>query len=298
MRCPECETLNRADARYCKQCGTALVVPSVVIPATDAQRIVCANCGALLRANARFCARCGQSIIAVSQPSSRVPSASLPEAADSYAQPLSGRANRISPSISASGGIMSGAEFVEYAPPVYTAIPTPAPLPVRRRTSRWIWFVGGAILFVLTALIVVRVVMVLDLFASANAPELSPNVSTFVANDQIALAVTSNPVRLATPVTVTVTFTNTHDVALRNVRVYLEDAGQPLLRAATTLITLPPDVEIAPRASESWGFVLDAVAVGDAAITASVAAELNTDPPTPDVWRIGPLPVTVEADSE
>lgn len=49
MRCPTCEQENPAQARFCLNCGTALV-----------QR--CGNCQAELPAGARFCMNCGQPV--------------------------------------------------------------------------------------------------------------------------------------------------------------------------------------------------------------------------------------------
>src|SRR5438093_856534 len=46
IECPNCQTANRAGARFCDNCGQAL--PSA-----------CPTCGTLNRAGARFCDNCG-----------------------------------------------------------------------------------------------------------------------------------------------------------------------------------------------------------------------------------------------
>jgi len=46
VRCPSCGTDNRADARFCEQCGIRLSA-------------MCGGCGAALRPSARFCDKCG-----------------------------------------------------------------------------------------------------------------------------------------------------------------------------------------------------------------------------------------------
>lgn len=164
MQCPECETLNRAGAKYCRRCGTVLVATPVPAPAADVRGAACAQCGASLRANARFCARCGQPVDI--SPKSPLPAS---PSYDGFAQPLSGHAVPMQ----ASGGTPAGYAPVEYASPVYTHIPTPASPPARRRSWLWLWLLVGVILCVLMALVVVRVVMVLDLFPGGGTSSVS-----------------------------------------------------------------------------------------------------------------------------
>jgi len=49
MNCPGCGRGNRADARFCDSCGSAL-------------EVTCARCDRELRAGARFCDGCGAEV--------------------------------------------------------------------------------------------------------------------------------------------------------------------------------------------------------------------------------------------
>ncbi|MBU0702819.1 MAG: protein kinase [Chloroflexi bacterium] len=51
--CPQCGTSNRPEARFCRQCRSAL--PTIAPPA-------CSHCGATLRSGVRFCKQCGQPV--------------------------------------------------------------------------------------------------------------------------------------------------------------------------------------------------------------------------------------------
>ena len=50
MRCPNCQTLNPDDSRFCRQCGTKLA-------------LVCSNCGHENLPGSRFCNNCGQGLV-------------------------------------------------------------------------------------------------------------------------------------------------------------------------------------------------------------------------------------------
>src|ERR1043166_7915311 len=47
MICSKCQTENPANARFCRQCGSAL-------------QLTCANCGTAMGPGDRFCTACGQ----------------------------------------------------------------------------------------------------------------------------------------------------------------------------------------------------------------------------------------------
>ena len=57
--CPNCGSVLRAGARFCRACGQA-------ISAAPQPEAACAHCGAPLRAGARFCRACGQPVTTAS----------------------------------------------------------------------------------------------------------------------------------------------------------------------------------------------------------------------------------------
>lgn len=60
MRCPSCNHNNRAERRFCAECGAALAA-------------LCAACGASNEPGEKFCGQCGASIIAAPTPSAAPP---------------------------------------------------------------------------------------------------------------------------------------------------------------------------------------------------------------------------------
>ena len=68
MQCPACRHENRAGAKFCDECGTAL--PRA-----------CPACGTAARANAKFCDECGQPLTVAAAPAARVAPAAVPERA-------------------------------------------------------------------------------------------------------------------------------------------------------------------------------------------------------------------------
>ena len=60
MRCPSCNHDNRAERRFCAECGVALVA-------------LCAGCGASNEPGEKFCGQCGASLIAAPPPSAAPP---------------------------------------------------------------------------------------------------------------------------------------------------------------------------------------------------------------------------------
>src|SRR5438876_1780861 len=51
MRCPSCDHDNRAERRFCAECGTPLAAP-------------CASCGSSNEPGEKFCGGCGASLVA------------------------------------------------------------------------------------------------------------------------------------------------------------------------------------------------------------------------------------------
>lgn len=53
MPCPNCNTLNKSDSRFCTACGTKLE------SATPQENLQCPNCNTVNKADSRFCIGCG-----------------------------------------------------------------------------------------------------------------------------------------------------------------------------------------------------------------------------------------------
>ena len=53
MECPHCQTINREDAEFCKECGTSLQ-----------EEILCPQCGYSNTFDSKFCNKCGSSLTA------------------------------------------------------------------------------------------------------------------------------------------------------------------------------------------------------------------------------------------
>jgi RNA polymerase subunit RPABC4/transcription elongation factor Spt4 len=56
IRCPKCNAVVDADAKFCPQCGAPITRPAPAAPT------VCPKCGAKLPAGAKFCPACGEKI--------------------------------------------------------------------------------------------------------------------------------------------------------------------------------------------------------------------------------------------
>ena len=57
MRCPTCQTENPDEAKFCRECGSSLLV-------------ICSNCDHENLPDSKFCNNCGQTLSTGSQPSS------------------------------------------------------------------------------------------------------------------------------------------------------------------------------------------------------------------------------------
>jgi hypothetical protein len=126
-------------------------------------------------------------------------------------------------------------------------------------------------------------------------PVESAPLLTSVAGDGIVLTVSANPVQVGSQLTVTVIYTNTGGAFARDLKLYLEGTWKPALNLIGEAAVLTGTGEIAPQATYTGTFVLEAVEAGSVSLEASVATELNTDPPSPDLRQVGPLEVSVES---
>lgn len=293
MQCPQCSFENRAGARFCKHCGASLEV----LPPAPAAAPTCKHCGAALKPHARFCARCGQPVTAVGA------------AAIQFSPPP----------VTLPPDVVSASAAAVVAP----AQATPAAgRPLDDLVSafpRWAWAAFAVLALLCLLFAGLLGIWVLDPFAGTDESSVTPSVTVMATatstieievsvvpepeeavvspilalDDGLLLSLSSNPVPVGQALTVTVVFTNTGDAFARDVRVYLEQAGTPLLfaRDGQTVFALPD--ELAPQASQTVVFVLDAVAEGRASLLASVSLEWNSDPPVPALRRVGPVEVLV-----
>ncbi|MFP4344550.1 MAG: zinc ribbon domain-containing protein [Anaerolineales bacterium] len=143
MQCPSCGFENRADARFCKRCGTHLPQEAPAVHEQERER-TCPNCDAPLRSGARFCKRCGTQI-------EEEEPAVAPAAAPSRQEP--------EPTFAASP---SPAPSVSAPPPS-----TPTPVPTRKAVP-WLW--EGL------AFLLMGAVSCFGVFATALAPALSVSI--------------------------------------------------------------------------------------------------------------------------
>lgn len=57
--CPSCNTLNKADSRFCITCGTKLGGVDQEMPVMTEQKITCPSCKTLNDGDSLFCVACG-----------------------------------------------------------------------------------------------------------------------------------------------------------------------------------------------------------------------------------------------
>jgi len=134
--CPQCGTINRPGAHFCRQCRSVLLSTAT---------LVCPYCGAALRPDARFCKRCGKPV------STAGAGPTCPHCGGSVrpqalfcpycgAPLVSTAARRICPHCSAS--VRAGARFCPQCRTPLTALPTPVivsppPLPPSQQPGRF-----------------------------------------------------------------------------------------------------------------------------------------------------------------
>jgi hypothetical protein len=70
MKCPNCGLDNRADARFCKQCGHPLQAQAAPPPPVPPSGTICPACGATASPGTRHCPRCGKPLPPAVQPPS------------------------------------------------------------------------------------------------------------------------------------------------------------------------------------------------------------------------------------
>lgn len=125
MECPRCGFNNRDDARFCKQCGTALRGT-----APRAAEAACSACGAPLKPAARFCPRCGSAVGSVATPPPMA-AAAPPSARDVAPAPMTPPPIPRAP--------VATPAAVPPATPMSATPPLTAPPRAVPGVTRWLW---------------------------------------------------------------------------------------------------------------------------------------------------------------
>lgn len=282
MKCSNCNFENRADARFCKQCGQPLPAqptpPATLPPPGD----ICPACGATAKPGARFCPRCGK------------PLAAPPP---SPAQPLPMTATQ--PSMGP-------------LPQPYGQPPT-VPSQPKRRPSRWPLLAGGIVAFLCIVAIVAAAWFAFKYLGGEEPPTptpttaptteslpteppptatptllpppptLSPEPTTEVSptlnfDAQVSIAASAPELRVGEILTVTVTVTNTGDVPFGNLSYRLRD-WQPFLAPIPPGPEALHEIDIPPGESHTVTFRLEAAQVGATQLFATVTVETREEQP-------------------
>jgi hypothetical protein len=301
MKCPQCGLQNRANARFCKQCGHSLEEQVVSPPVVAVPGIICPACGATAKPEARFCPRCGKPLAGQPAPQSAVPTPPFPTTAST--QPSMRPASQVA---------TAPPRPTPHAEPPYYSPPPPTPITAESRPSRWMFWVGTAV----TLLCVVAIALIVIIFrpeligrggreentatptpiVTVSPPaeqepfptatptpeppnptlttEASP-VSTFDA--QVAIAISAAELTIGDPLTVTVALTNTGGVTLSNLVYQLVGEPTPSL-AWTSLEVMRHSRDVSPQAASVVTFTLQASQEGRASFQAYVRMDVHTDP--------------------
>ncbi len=297
MKCPKCGLENRPDARFCKQCGQALLhAPPTGSSPPD---VICPACGATAKAGARFCPRCGKPLEVESTPPSpatdtkpsmpSLPSGSGQASPPSYAAPPS-------PTL---------AQPPAYAQPPYQPPPPAAP-PVyeqQRRIPGWAWGVGITAALICIAIFIVTAMTFGPKLvgrdggeeaatvtptpvesptaeATPTEPAATPSpepTQTPAFDAQVVIAVSAVELQPGSVLTVTVTITNTGQVTFGNLRYQLLGEWEPFLGAPTGA-AVSHEVDVPPGGSDTATFLLEAMQPGAARLYADVTVDTREDP--------------------
>ena len=190
--CPNCQQSNRAEAKFCARCGTAL--PGTVAPAgaasipailSAADSLPCPQCGKSIGVKAKYCNYCGQSLTGISGPQVAAPA--LPQIT---AQPTP---QPVPPPVPAAAPQVTNTAPAPQSPPPYAP---PAFTPRKRKgLSRREKIIVGITGVVVLTIIVGGIVVV----ASQIPPQ--PNTATgtiTVTLPAVAPTSTVTPLKIAT----------------------------------------------------------------------------------------------------
>lgn len=292
MKCPKCGFENRPGARFCKQCGQPLEIPTPSPPA----EMICPQCGTPNKPGARFCARCGAPL-APSAPSPTPPAApppaygppTIPAAQPPYGPPTPPPAPAAQP---------------PYGPPFPTppapTVPPPAPPPEvepARRAPRWLWIVLPIVLVLCIATMAGLGYLAYrqgklpflqpsptptaePTPAATPAPETTetpPPTPETTAPVQIEILPSASELKVGEPLTLTVTITNTGDQPWTQTEYHLLGGWEPMLEGTRSLE--PSSEELPTGQSRSVVFALTARQEGTATIRVLLIWKTGGDRP-------------------
>jgi hypothetical protein len=297
MRCPNCDFVNRPDARFCKRCGQSLEA-QVTPPTTPTPAgFVCLACGATAKPGRRFCPRCGK--------------------------PL--QAPPVQPSVPPPSLVQEPAQPPGYATPLQQP-PPPVPPPPGQRLPKWVWGVGGVVILLCIATLVIAGIAFgpellhgkkaptapveptltesveevpapaqtptaipseMPTEAPTGAPAMPPTETSAEAMGEMPsqptldahISLPSDTLQVGGLLTITVTVTNTRGITLSNLRYELVGDLAPF--------ELPPEkkaveneVTVLPGEINEATFELRAAQEGLAALQVHITTGVHTDLPT------------------
>jgi len=308
MKCPNCGLDNRADARFCKQCGHPLQAPVASPPPAPPSGTICPACGATASPLARHCPRCGKPLPPTVQPPSPEDETlpSIPSPPLSSPPPAGGTPSSIPP---ASGGDRGGEGISA------------------RGLPGWVWGVAGIAAFLcILAFIAIVAVIRPKIFGaeteeaptatptSIELPTQAPPMAPPPAAPPATLTPTpllptepppaqapteAPPAEVPPPsafgarvditpsaielrggerLTITVTIANTGQVGFGNLRYQLLGEWKPALRLVTDPV-VERDVEVVLDGNDTATFVLEAMQAGTGRFQANVTAKTREEPP-------------------
>jgi hypothetical protein len=301
MKCPQCGLENRANARFCKQCGHSLQEHAVRPSPAAAPGITCPACGATAKPEARFCPRCGGPLVVQPGPQSSPLTPPSPAAASTQPsmQPISQTAT-------------APPQPTPDAQPPYHSPPPSAPVTAERRPSRWtFWAVTIAALLCIVATGLTVTVFGPELLGRGGEEETTPAPTPIVTaspmaepkpsptvtstpgppdptptaeaspiptfDAQVVVAISAAELHVGDPLTVTVALTNTGQVTLSNPVYQLVGEPTPGLEW-TSQEVIRYEGDVSPGATSAATFTLRASQEGRASLQAYVRMDVQTDP--------------------
>jgi hypothetical protein len=301
MKCPQCGLENRANARFCKQCGHSMQEHAVQQSPVAAPGTICPACGATTKPEARFCPRCGKPLVVQPGPQSSLPTP--PSSSTASTQPS------MQPVPQAT---TAPPQPTPYAQPPHHPPPPSAPITAERRPSRLTFWVGT----IVALLCIVVIGLTATLFGpellgqgseeentpvptpivtasptaepgplptatpTSGSPDSTPTTeaSPIPAFDaQVAVAISAARLHVGDPLTVTVALTNTGRVTLSNPVYQLVGEPTPGLEW-TSQEVMRYEGDVSPGATSAVTFTLRASQEGRASFQAYVRVDVQTNP--------------------